>query len=286
MADDSQVLLEGSFPKVLDGAAGTLLRSLGAPGGRFPEEVNLTRPELVREVHKRYIEAGSEIIYTCTFGASELKTGVADISGVIEAAVENAHIAADGRVRVALDIGPLGALLQPLGPLSSDKAAEQFSHIARAGREADLAVIETMIDLAEALIALRSVKAETGLPVFVTLTFGKEGRTLMGNSPEEAAEALKEAGADAIGLNCSFGPDEALPVVERFLACTSLPVIVKPNAGLPDPKTNLYPLSPDEFAQKMFRFKEMGAAFLGGCCGTTPEHIAALSSALKGGALS
>lgn len=263
--------------KLLDGAMGTELMKRGVRLGAFPEQVNLTDPEAVQAIHRAYIDAGSEIIYACTFGANPLKARGADIAPVIEAALTNARLAAGARARVALDVGPLGQLLEPYGDLPEEKAREAFREVFEAGKAAELIVLETLFDLREALIALETAKALLpDIPCFVTMTFQASGRTLTGVTPKEAARELAAAGADAVGLNCSLGPTEILPLVEEMRDSTSLPLIVKPNAGIPDPKTGVYPLSAAAFAAAMEPIAAIGASYIGGCCGTSPDYIRAL----------
>ena len=263
--------------KLLDGAMGTELMKRGLRLGAFPEQVNLTDPEAVQAIHRAYIDAGSDILYACTFGANPLKARGADIAPVIAAALTNARLAAGERAQVALDVGPLGQLLEPYGELPEEKAREVFRQVFEAGKTAELIVLETFFDLREALIALETAKTLLqGVPCFVTMTFQASGRTLTGVTPKEAARELTAAGADAVGLNCSLGPAEALPMVKEMRDSTSLPLIVKPNAGIPDPATGVYPLSADAFAAAMGPILAAGAAYIGGCCGTDPDYIRAL----------
>lgn len=265
--------------KLLDGAMGTELMKRGLRLGAFPEQVNLTDPEAVQAIHRAYIDAGSDILYACTFGANPIKARGADVAPVIEAALQNARSAAEKRAKVALDVGPLGQLLEPYGELPEEKAREAFRQVFEAGKAAELIVLETFFDLREALLALETAKALLpGVPCFVTMTFQASGRTLTGVTPGEAARELTAAGADAVGLNCSLGPAEALPMVKELRDNTSLPLIVKPNAGIPDPATGVYPLSAEAFAAAMAPVIAEGAAYVGGCCGTDPAYIRALRS--------
>ncbi len=272
---------------ILDGAMGTVLQQKGLPPGGKPELLNLTRPELLREVHRAYIDAGSRVIYANTFGASAPKlagTGYT-VDEVVSAAVAVAKEAAAGTgVRVALDMGPLGELLEPLGTLPFERAYDYFKEAAVAGERAgaDLAVIETMTDLYEAKAALLAVKENTALPALVTMSFEQNGRTFTGCTIASMARTLEGLGADAVGLNCSLGPDLLLPLVKELRANTRLPVIAKPNAGLPDPATGAYGMGPEEFVRAMFPLVEAGASIVGGCCGTSPEYIRALAKALEG----
>ena len=263
-------------PVILDGAFGSLL--IRESGITDLAAANVERPDLVRGIHARYAKAGSEIVYANTFPVNHVSSG-ANADRFIEAAIENARAAVPESVRVGLDIAPLGMMLEPYGDLPQEEAARLYAMIVAAGREADLAAIETMTSLDEALIALEAAK-KAGMTAFVTLTFGREGRTLMGDTPEKAAKELSAAGADAVGMNCSVGPEAAAEIAARFLEATDLPVIVKPNNGLPDENGN-YLMSPEEFADKLAAIAEMGASYVGGCCGTTPRHIEELAKVLK-----
>ncbi len=272
---------------ILDGAMGTVLQQRGLPAGGQPELLNFTRPELLRAIYREYIEAGSQIIYANTFGANALKlarTG-RTVDEVVSAAVAVAREAAAGTgVKVSLDLGPLGELLEPLGTMPFERAYELFREAAAAGEKAgaDLVSIETMTDLYEAKAALLAVKENTRLPVFVTMSFERNGRTFTGCTIPSMARTLEGMGADAIGLNCSLGPDLLGPLLRELCENTRLPVIAKPNAGLPDPATGAYGMGPEEFVNALLPCLEMGVTIFGGCCGTSPEYIRALARALKG----
>ena len=272
---------------ILDGAMGTVLQQKGLPPGGKPELLNFTQPDLLRSVYREYIDAGSQIIYANTFGASAPKlagTGYT-VDEVVSAAVAVAREAAAGTdVKTALDIGPLGELLEPLGTLSFEQAYEWFKEVAVAGEKAgaDLAVIETMTDLYEAKAALLAVKENTSLPVFVTMSFERGGRTFTGCTIASMARTLEGLGADAIGLNCSLGPDLLAPLLKELCENTRLPVIAKPNAGLPDPATGAYDMGPEDFVKALAPCLDVGVTIFGGCCGTSPEYIRALARALDG----
>ena len=272
---------------ILDGAMGTVLQQRGLPPGGQPELLNLTQPELLDAVYKEYIAAGSQIIYANTFGANGLKlrrTGHS-VEEVITAAVRVAKNAAAGTgTLVALDVGPLGELLEPMGSLPFERAYELFREMAVAGAQAgaDLAVIETMTDLYETKAALLAVKENTDLPVFVTMSFDESGRTFTGCTVASMAHTLEGLGADAIGLNCSLGPDLLAPLLKELCENTRLPVIAKPNAGLPDPVDGHYDMGPEAFAQALLPCLEAGVTIVGGCCGTSPEYIRCLKAALAG----
>ena len=270
----------------LDGGMGTMLQAAGLPVGMSPMLWNLTAPEKIAAVHKKYIDAGTQIIYTNTFGANRIKLGdEADVGEVVRAAVAAAKDAAAGTgVKVALDIGPIGQLLEPLGTLRFEEAYDVFREIAVAGAEAgaDLAVIETMSDLYEVKAAVLAVRENTGLPVWVTMTFEASGRTFLGVSVPAMALTLEGLGVDALGFNCSLGPRQLMPMVEELRRWTDLPLILKPNAGLPDPETGAYTITPEEFAREMREAAALGVQYVGGCCGTDPAFIAALKRALAG----
>ena len=277
--NNSRVLL-------LDGAMGTVLQSRGLKPGGVPELLNLEQPELLTGVYRDYIDAGSQIIYANTFGANALKlkrTGKS-VREIVSAAVRVAKEAAGGRALVALDIGPLGELLEPLGTLTFERAYELFREAALAGAEAgaELAVIETMTDLYEAKAALLAVKENTDLPAFVTMSFEDSGRTFTGCTVASMAQTLTGLGADAIGLNCSLGPDKLAPLLRELAQNTSLPVIAKPNAGLPDPVDGHYDMDAETFAGCLAPLTEAGVSLFGGCCGTSPDYIRALSKRLQG----
>ena len=268
-----------------DGAIGTMLQKSGLKPGQRPDILCMTAPAAVENVHRMYVEAGSDIIVTNTFGASAnaLRGTGYSPEEVISAAVSAAKRAATAgpagtagqKVKVGLDIGPLGEMIEPLGDLEANSAYEMFKEQAEAGENAgaDFAAIETMSDLAEVEEAIRAVIENTALPVLATMTFDKNGRTYLGCTPERFAEAAGRLGAAAVGLNCSLAPEEMYDTAERIAKTTSLPLIVKPNAGLPDSRTGSYSIGPEEFARQMLRFRNLGVRIVGGCCGTTPEYI-------------
>ena len=268
-----------------DGAMGTMLQKNGLKPGERPDIMNMTAPDAVENVHRMYVEAGSDIICTNTFGANAAALSGTGFSpeDVILAAVSIARRASGGRAKVALDIGPVGMLLEPMGDLEFERAYELFAEQAEAGEKAgaDFAAIETMSDLSELTAAVRAVKENTVLPVLVTMTFDKTGNTFMGCTPESLAETAQRLGAAAVGLNCSLEPVEMFATAERIAKATSLPLIVKPNAGLPDGVTGLYSLGPEEFAQQMVPFAKIGVKIIGGCCGTTPEYIRVLRKTMS-----
>ena len=266
---------------LLDGGMGTMLQRSGM--GQAPETLNLSNPAAVEAVHAAYAAAGADIITANTFGASRQKLGE-DPAPYIAAGVALARRA--GGKLTALDVGPLGTLLEPFGPMTFQRAYELFAEIVTAGEQAgaDLVLIETMGDLLEAKAALLAVKENTRLPALVTMTFGEDGRTFLGVDPAAAAVSLTALGADGVGLNCSVGPRELGPALEEMLRATHLPVAVQPNAGLPrmEGGETVYDVGPEEFARCARDFLRSGASILGGCCGTTPDHIRALRALLDG----
>ena len=272
----------------LDGGTGTSLQKLGLKAGERPETWNLLHPERIESLHRAYLDAGADIIYTNTFGANRLKYpegGEFSLEEVVKSAVKIAKRAqtACGREDsswVALDIGPSGKLLRPLGDLDFEDAVALFAEVVRYGAEAgaDLAVIETMGDSYELKAAVLAAKENSSLPIIATCAFDERARLLTGGTPEAVTALLEGLRVDALGLNCGLGPREMLPIAERFAAAASLPVAAAPNAGLPrqvEGRT-VFDLSPVDFAEGMARIAGAGAQLLGGCCGTTPEHIAAL----------
>ena len=270
---------------LLDGAMGTMLQAAGMPVGQLPELWNIQHPEIVTRIQRAYVEAGSRVIFANTFGANRHKLSGSgyDVEAVISAGIRAAREAAgDEPVRVALDVGPIGQLLEPLGTLSFAEAYDIFREMVTAGQRAgaDLIVLETMPDLYEAKAAVLAAKEHTNLPVWVTMTFEATGRTFVGVTVPAMAMTLTGLGVDALGFNCSLGPKELLPMVEELAHWTNLPLILKPNAGLPDPSTGAYTITPEEFAEEMAQAAKLGVTIMGGCCGTTPDFIKALGSRL------
>lgn len=272
-------LLESSEFIFLDGGMGTMLQSTGIES-HIPELLNITNPQVIMNIHRQYIEAGADIIYANTFGANALKLADSGYTtaNIVSAGIENAR--KSGQALVALDIGSLGQLLEPSGTLKFEQAYELYKEIVIAGSQADLIVIETMTDLYEVKAALLAAKENSDKPVMVTMTFEENMRTFTGVSPECMVAVLEGLGADAIGVNCSLGPDELYPIVKKICSLTTLPVVAKANAGLPDPVTNKFNVSPEDFAKSAVKLAEVGVKIFGGCCGTTPAHISAVIDAL------
>ena len=268
-----------------DGGMGTLLQEKGLKAGELPEVWNIEHMEEVIEIHRQYFEAGSDIVLTNTFGANALKfrDSSYELSDIVTAAVIHVKEAAslgvhDGReVYAALDVGPTGKLLKPMGDLDFEDAVRAFGEVMRCGEEAgaDLIHIETMSDTYEMKAAVLAAKEQTNLPVFATMIFDEKGRLLTGGDVCSAVAMLEGLGVDALGINCGLGPEQMLPIFQEIVSHTSVPVIVKPNAGLPKQKDGAvyYDVDPAEFASVMEKIVEGGAAVAGGCCGTTPAHI-------------
>ena len=266
---------------ILDGAMGTMLQKSGLKLGERPELLCLSNPDTIKLIHKMYIDAGAAVVYANTFGANPLKlkdTGKSTME-VVKAAIETAKAAASGTdAKVALDIGPLGELLEPAGTLKFEDAYENFKEMMTAGESAgaDLIVLETMTDLYEVKAAVLAARENTKLPVIVSMTFEENGRTFTGCSVESFAVFANAVGIDAVGINCSLGPDEIYPLAKELCDNTDIPVFVKPNAGLPDPATGEYHIDAVEFAKSLRKYADAGVVAVGGCCGTTPEYISLL----------
>ena len=270
---------------ILDGGMGTLLQQAGLPAGTPPEAWSLSHPGQLTAIHAAYIEAGADVVLANTFGVNAVKYENYEQLVAAAVAAAKAAVAQCGRGFVALDIGPLGRLLEPLGDLPFEQAVDIFAATVRAGvaAGADLIVIETMTDAYETKAAALAAKENSDLPVFVSNAYDGSGKLMTGASPQAMVALLEGLRVDAVGVNCSLGPDALAPVVAQYLAHASLPVLVMPNAGLPivrDGKT-VYDLSPADFAAAQRRLAEMGACLLGGCCGTTPEYIAATVQAVR-----
>ena len=274
---------------LLDGAMGTMLQAAGLPLGARPEALNLEDPALIESIHARYAAAGSRILCANTFGASAHKLAGSGytVEQVVDAAIRCARRAAQpyGSL-VALDIGPLGELLEPAGTLPFEEAVEAFAEIVRAGAAAgaDLILCETFTDLYELKAALLACRENCGLPVLASMSFEAGGRTFTGCGVESFAAAARGLGADALGINCSLGPKEILPMARALCGAVpgDYPVFVKPNAGLPRADGSGYDITPQLFAMQMKPYRELGLFAAGGCCGTTPDFIRALHRVFDG----
>ena len=259
-------------PVLFDGAMGTQLQLRGLK--QDPAILNLTAPDAIINIHRAYINAGVDIITANTFGAYSHK--YANSKELIRAAMKNGRTAiGDGGQLLALDIGPTGLMLEPYGDATPEEVHKLISEAIEAGAEdADIILIETMMDLAELEIAVKAASAAS-LPIFATMTFDKNGRTMMGTSLSDMVDLLEiePLGVDALGMNCGFGPDAYVPLAAELARLTDMPIIVQPNAGLPT-AGGQYDLTIEEFANAM---NAINADFMGGCCGTSPAHIAALA---------
>jgi 5-methyltetrahydrofolate--homocysteine methyltransferase len=305
-----EILLNKDFV-ILDGASGTEFQKRGLKPGEAPESLNFSRPDWVIDTHKAYLNAGSDIILTNTFGASyhklkssELmpeqvipqainlaKKAVAEFRAGINQAEQdstglknndpqdNGHLRSQTEPLVAFDCGPLGALIEPNGSMSFEQAYQDFAGQINLAKEsgADLIMFETMSDLYELKIALLAAKENSDLPIICSMSFESSGRTFSGTDIASYVTLAQSLGADVIGLNCSTGPQQLLPLIKEILPLSKVPVLLKPNAGLPDPQTGLYDLPVEEFVENMREAAAMGVKFLGGCCGTNAEYIKALS---------
>ena len=270
----------------LDGGMGTLLQAKGLTPGEHPERWNVTHPETIVEIHREYYDAGSNVICTNTFGANCLKFSEEELETLIRTAVDNAKAARDAsggkqHKYIALDIGPTGKLLKPLGDLDFEDAVEVFAKTVRIGAACgvDLILIETMNDSYETKAALLAAKESCDLPVLVSNAYGEDGKLMTGATPAAMVAMLEGLGADAIGANCSLGPDQLRSVIKELLSCASVPVILKPNAGLPKVVNGatVYDVDAESFAESLTDLVRAGVRVIGGCCGTTPEYIRALT---------
>lgn len=264
----------------LDGGFGTMVQAAGLPVGKDPCDWNLENPAAITAVHRAYVAAGSEIVLSNTFGANRLKYhGSYALADLIPAALANAR--ASGAAKVALDVGPTGRLLKPAGDLDFDAAYDAFAETMRLGKDADLVFIETMGDVYEVKAAVLAAKETLSCPIYVTVALGENGQLLTGGSVECVAALLESLDVAAYGFNCGLGPDRMLQFVERLAAVSTKPIIIKPNAGMPrlvDGRT-VFPETPAEFAAHVAALVRAGASVLGGCCGTTPDHIRAVTAA-------
>ena len=274
---------------VLDGGMGTILQSRGLMPGEYPERWNLSHPDVIRDIHRDYFDAGSNVVATNTFGANILKFSQTELEDIIRTAVENVKIAGEqssGKQEkfIALDIGPSGKLLKPYGDFDFEDAVSTFAQTVKLGVKygVDLIIIETMNDSYETKAALLAAKENSDLPIFVSNAYGEDGKLMTGASPAAMVAMLEGMHADAIGVNCSLGPKQLSGVIAEYLANASVPVLLKPNAGLPksvNGKT-VFDVNAEEFAEDVFAEVQNGVRAVGGCCGTTPVYIKALCDRL------
>ena len=296
-AADWEALLAEGGPVLADGAMGTMLFSAGLQFGDPPEVWNLTQPDVVRRIHRGYLEAGSQILMTNTFGGNRMRLSLHGLQDRVAELNQTAAIlaraeveAAGGRALVAGDIGPSGAILAPTGTLDYDEAVDIFAEQAAAlvAGGVDLIWIETMSDLPEIKAAIEGVRRTApAIPLIATMTFDTRGHTMMGVSPEQAVEALTAWGADAVGGNCGNGPDELITVIERMHAVAPDAILVaKSNAGMPElvDMRAVYRADPATMAGQALAMRQAGATIVGGCCGSTPAHLAAIAAILAANA--
>ena len=273
---------------ILDGGMGTLLQAQGLGAGEAPERWNLTHPDAITAIHRAYYEAGSHVVSTNTFGANPLKFNEEELEAIVAAAVANARAAQvgiDHPTYVALDIGPSGKLLKPLGDLDFEDAVTAFAAVVKLGVKygVDAILIETFNDCYETKAAILAAKENSDLPILVSNAYGADGKLMTGASPAAMVALAEGLGVDAIGANCSLGPRQLAGVMKELLANASIPVLLKPNAGLPrveDGKT-VFDVSPADFADAVTALVKDGVRVVGGCCGTTPDYIRALSEGVK-----
>ncbi|NPV69594.1 MAG: dihydropteroate synthase [Firmicutes bacterium] len=288
----SLIDLIGKVVLVCDGATGTMIHSRGLPAGQCPEAWNLERPDVVQWVHRQYVEAGAQMVETNTLGATPIRLshyGLGEkVREVNKAAVDNARKAAGDRALVAASMGPLGVMLEPMGDFAFDRAYEEFTAQAKALRDSppDFIIIETIGDLNEMRAAILACKDHApGIRIIAQMTMDPSGRTFTGTDPVTAGLVLQSMGADVIGFNCSTGPELLVPAVEKMASVARVPVSVQPNAGMPQLQpdgSTKFPMGPEEFASYGPKMVAAGASIVGGCCGTTPEHIRRLCAAVAG----
>ena len=280
-----EAVLRGEEFLIHDGGMGTMLQAAGLAGaGVVPDLLNFSNPAEIAAIHRKYVEAGAQAISTNTFGSNRHKLeGRATVAEVFKAAADNVRAA--GAPYVVADLGPIGELMQPMGALSFEEAYELFAEQvdAAVAAECDIILLETLSDLSEARAALLAAKEHSNLPVFITMTFEEDGRTFLGTPPEVAAATLSAMGANAVGMNCSLGPAEALGFAKTLCATSRVPVLLQPNAGLPrmEGDETIYDITPAEFADAMNAIMDEGVTLVGGCCGTTPDMISLVAANAK-----
>lgn len=288
MSSDFRDLQKREGPIIFDGAMGTSLQQMTVPQAGPLERLNLTHPHIVADVHNSYARVGVDVIETNTFGANRIKLkryGLGDEVEIINREGVRVAREIDFPCLVGASIGPLGVLLKPWGTLDPAQAFSAFKEQIKAvaGEGADLIVIETMMSVEEAKIAIRAAKEVCEIPIVCQLTFGKNGKTLMGEDASSVANIIGSLGIDALGANCSVGPKSLFPVAEKMWAVSPVPLIFQPNAGEPCLKEDktVYPVSPGEMADWMEKFVSLGVKIVGGCCGSTPAHLKAIVRRVK-----
>ena len=277
---DVRKFLKDSYV-ILDGAMGTQLQKAGMPVGMIPEKINVINPEMLIKIQKEYVEAGSDIISVNSFGLNSRKIGSFDeMKTLLEAGIDCARKAANGKL-IALDMGPTGELIEPMGAMTFDEAYESYKEqVIVAKDKVDLIIIETMSDLYETKAAVLAAKENSDLPIMCSMSFMENKRTFTGTSVEAFALTISPF-VDAIGINCSLGPKQILPIMEELAKWTNLPLFIQANAGIPNDKME-YPVKAQEFAQTYKQFMDLGVTIFGGCCGTTPEYIKEVSKIVEG----
>ena len=268
-----------------DGAMGTMLQARGLKLREVPEILNLTNPNMIKSIHREYKDAGADFITANTFGANKFKLAKSGYSvrEIIEAGVKNAREVAGNDASVVLDIGSTGRVMAPSGDASFGEIYEAVAEMVDAGKNfSDVILLETFTDLYELKAAVLAARENSDLPIFATMSFEESGHTFFGASIESMVATLEGLGINALGVNCSLGPSQLLPLVEKICALSHIPVMVQPNAGLPVMRDGVanYDVTADEFASIAVKFSDMGVSILGGCCGTTPEHILKIKRAV------
>jgi 5-methyltetrahydrofolate--homocysteine methyltransferase len=270
--------IEFSKIQLFDGAMGTRLLKLGFPFRPMMEELNVTHPEIIRSIHKEYVDAGADFITTATFGVNGYKyqESIYTVKEIVETAINNARTHAKD-VYIVLDIGPIGELMEPYGDMSEEQCYAYFKEIIEAGKSSvDAILFETFMDIEEIKIGIRAAKENTSLPVFATMTFNQNGKTMMGVSVEDMVKSFEELNVDALGVNCSWGPKELIPIVEALCSMSKTPILVQPNAGMPCTHKDgslHYLVDAKEFVDVAQRYIDCGVKIIGGCCGTDSETI-------------
>lgn len=264
--------------RLFDGAMGTRLLELGFSFRPRMEELNITHPEIIAQIHKEYIDAHADFVTTATFGVNgyKYKESKYSVNEIVGAAITNARKYAD-HAFIVLDIGPIGELLEPYGDMSEQACYDYFKEIINAGKDhVDAILFETFMDIEEIKIGIRAAKENAQLPVFATMTFNQNERTMMGVSIEQMVEEFEDLGVDVLGVNCSWGPKELLPIVEKLCSISKTPVMVQPNAGMPvtsEDGSIHYLIDAIEFTDIARQYQRLGVSIIGGCCGTDSETI-------------
>lgn len=272
--------------QLFDGAMGTRLFELGFPFRPKMEEMNISHPQVIRQIHREYADAGADFITTATFGVNGYKyqDSKYSVKEVVSAAIANARMAAPEKY-IVLDIGPIGRLMEPYGDMSEAECYDIFKEIIDAGKDSvDAVLFETFTDIEEIKTGIRCAKENSSLPIIATMTFDRHGKTMMGVSVEEMVETFESLGVNALGINCSWGPEELIPLVEKCCQLSKIPIIVQPNAGIPHTHEDgslHYTVNAGQFAEVVKTYVSFGVKIIGGCCGTNSETIRQCSAILK-----